>query len=78
MEGCLKYLFPDNLSRPYDYIVIGGGTAGCVVASRLSQNPKTSVLLLEAGGWDEQSDIHIPAEASSLRQTDVDWTYLVC
>ncbi|XP_072045180.1 glucose dehydrogenase [FAD, quinone]-like [Amphiura filiformis] len=76
MESCFERWFSDNLSRPYDYIVIGGGTAGCVVASRLTEDPEVTVLLLEAGGWDDKSEIHIPAEASSLRQTNIDWKYL--
>jgi choline dehydrogenase len=44
----------------YDYIVIGGGTAGCVLANRLSRNPDNEVLLIEAGGRDDYIWIHIP------------------
>ena len=44
----------------FDYIVVGGGTAGCVLANRLSADPKVSVLLLEAGGNDNYIWIHIP------------------
>ena len=44
----------------YDYIIIGGGTAGCVLANRLTQDPDVSVLLIEAGGKDDYVWIHIP------------------
>jgi choline dehydrogenase-like flavoprotein len=44
----------------YDYVVIGAGSAGCVLANRLSRNPKTRVLVLEAGGRDDWIWFHIP------------------
>ena len=44
----------------FDYIIIGAGSAGCVLANRLTANPDTKVLLLEAGGKDTNPWIHIP------------------
>ncbi len=49
------------MAKTFDYIVVGGGSAGCVMASRLSENPNISVCLLEAGKRDTQSLIHMPA-----------------
>ena len=58
-----------------DFIVVGAGSAGCVVAARLSEDPSVSVLLLEAGKPDKQQEIHIPAAFSKLFHTEYDWDY---
>ena len=58
-----------------DYIVVGAGSAGCALASRLSEDGKRSVLLLEAGGPDAEPNIHIPARFSDLFHSGVDWDY---
>lgn len=59
----------------YDYIIVGAGSAGCTLANRLSEDPQTSVLLLEAGGDDKKQEIHIPAAFSKLFKTAYDWEY---
>ncbi len=59
----------------YDYIIIGAGSAGCVLANRLSANSQTKVLLLEAGSPDKKSEIHIPAAFGKLFKSEVDWNY---
>jgi choline dehydrogenase len=59
----------------YDYIIIGAGSAGCVLANRLSEDPSVKVLLLEAGERDTKLEIHIPAAYGKLNYTKVDWGY---
>jgi choline dehydrogenase len=61
------------LSRVHDVVIVGGGTAGCVLASRLTENPDLSVLLLEAGPRSRKLEIKIPAAFSKLYRTAVDW-----
>lgn len=63
-------------SNEFDYIIVGGGSAGCVLASRLSEDPAISVCLLEAGGKDTHPLIHIPFGLSLLsRVKSVNWGY---
>lgn len=65
----------------YDYVIVGGGSAGCVLAARLSEDPAVSVLLLEAGRPDRKLrlgrrlEIRIPAAFPKLFKTEVDWNY---
>ena len=59
----------------YDYVIVGAGSAGCVLAARLSEDPAVRVLLLEAGGPDDRMEIRIPAAFSKLFKSDVDWAY---
>ncbi len=59
-----------------DYIIIGGGSAGCVLANRLSADPAVKVTLLEAGGWDKSTFIRMPAGYFQLMKTgQMDWGY---
>ena len=59
----------------YDYVVVGAGSAGAVVAARLSEDPDISVLLLEAGGAADADEISIPAAFANLFKTRWDWNY---
>lgn len=59
----------------FDYVVIGSGSAGGVIAARLSEDPNTRVLLLEAGPVDDADEIKIPAAFPSLFRTKWDWNY---
>ncbi|NRQ38141.1 choline dehydrogenase [Nonomuraea sp. NN258] len=59
----------------YDYVIIGAGSAGCVLANRLSADPGVSVALIEAGGQDDKLEIRMPAGFKALFKTDYDWNY---
>jgi len=59
----------------FDFIIVGAGSAGCVLANRLSNDPKTKVLLLEAGGADDSPYIHTPAMMAMLPDSKYDWRF---
>ncbi|WP_102143696.1 GMC family oxidoreductase [Mycobacterium hubeiense] len=59
-----------------DYVVVGTGSAGAVVAARLSADPSLAVVVLEAGPRDKDKYIHIPAAFAKLFRSPVDWDYL--
>src|SRR5215208_814054 len=59
----------------YDYVIVGAGSAGCVLANRLTEDPDVSVLLLEAGGPDTNELVHLPAAFSALYRTAQDWDH---
>lgn len=69
--------FPEvkTLAPEYDFVIVGAGTAGCVVANRLSEITKWNILLIEAGGR-ETLDMDIPAFAPAMQQGEVDWKFL--
>jgi choline dehydrogenase len=57
----------------YDFVIVGAGSAGCVLASRLSEDPDVKVLLVEAGARDNDDLIHMPAAFASLYRSRHDW-----
>jgi choline dehydrogenase len=57
----------------YDYVIVGAGSAGCVLAARLTEDPDVQVLLLEAGPPDTNENIHVPLGYLQLGSTEVDW-----
>ena len=61
--------------KSFDYIIIGAGSAGCVLANRLSEDPSNSVLLLEAGEKPTNKAIDMPLGYSNLHRSEVDWGF---
>lgn len=62
--------------QEYDYVIVGAGSAGCVLANRLSEDPATQVLLLEAGGADNHPLLSMPLGfLAAARSPDLDWGY---
>ncbi|XP_055296705.1 glucose dehydrogenase [FAD, quinone]-like, partial [Sitodiplosis mosellana] len=72
----IEFLLIKGLGDVVDFIVVGGASAGCVVAARLSENPKWKVLLLEAGG-NPPIESEIPALFGSIQRTKFDWQFSV-
>jgi choline dehydrogenase-like flavoprotein len=58
-----------------DYVIVGAGSAGCVLANRLTEDPSARVLLIEAGGRDRHPNIKIPAAFANQFHTGLDWDY---
>ena len=65
------------MNEIWDYVIVGSGSAGAVVAARLAENPERRVLLLEAGGWDWAPKIHIPGLVeAAISSTALNWGYV--
>jgi choline dehydrogenase len=59
----------------FDYVIVGAGSAGCALASRLSENPDITVCLVEAGPADTDDNLHVPLAGAKMFRSHVDWDY---
>src|SRR2546423_9763584 len=79
MAGCTSLLLAEpkaNVIERFDYIIVGAGSAGCVLANRLTEDPRCNVLLFEAGPRDTDRWIHVPLGYGKLfTRTDINWAY---
>lgn len=76
MSNSIKAASAEPTAEVYDYIIVGAGSAGCVLADRLTADGRRRVLLLEAGGPDRRLDIHIPLMvANLLNDPTVTWPF---
>jgi choline dehydrogenase len=64
------------MTETYDYVIVGGGTAGAVLAARLTEPAGATVLVLEAGGADVTDAVENPARWNEVLLTDLDWAYM--
>jgi choline dehydrogenase-like flavoprotein len=60
----------------HDYVIVGAGSAGCVLAARLTEDPDVTVCLVEAGPPDTADEIHVPAGVLALGQSRYDWSFI--
>ncbi|HEX4097200.1 MAG TPA: NAD(P)-binding protein, partial [Caulobacteraceae bacterium] len=60
----------------FDYVIVGAGSAGAVIANRLTEDPRVRVLLLEAGGWSNEMLMKMPLGAHLMRHPHLNWGYM--
>ena len=72
----INLIYKSSKMNNFDFIILGAGSAGCVLANRLSENPSNKVLLIEAGGKDNYPWIHIPVGYfKTMHNPKTDWCY---
>ena len=64
------------MTETYDYVIVGGGTAACVIANRLTELADATVLMLEAGGAEVNDAVEDPARWNEVLLTELDWAYM--